>query len=180
MRVATLAKISSRLNEALRLSGKTANDVVATLDVPVTIQTWYRWCNGESQGGCRDVAQAALTLNMTPNQLLLEEVPAYESPSIESNQTFSARDKAGLEQLRVMLAELTQLSDEVKSNDRPVVIVCEHVEKVLRLVRRQAAVKPIGTSIQSPKYKKPDEAAGRSAEDPANYEKKKRRPKPAQ
>ncbi len=175
MRVATLAKISSRLNDALRTSGKNAADVVAKLDEPVTIQTWYRWINGESQGGCRDVAQAALYLNITPNQLLLEELPGEEPPSQEIAEPFDARDQAGLEQLRVSLAELTQLAHEVKSNERPVKIVLEHVRHVLTMVRAQAGAKPIGTVIQVPKKDKGGAAAQVAGEDAAPYGKKKRK-----
>jgi len=115
-----------RLEAALIRKGVHPDDVTKTLGGRA-IQTWYRWIHGEQEGGWKDIAEMALFLDMTPNELMLESEEVLDA-------TFNEDDVVQLESLRAMLREMTRLAGK-KPAERPVSIVHQHVAALLGAVK---------------------------------------------
>lgn len=162
-RITSLTKIGQRLSQGLKRKGATTTEVMKAVGGR-TLPTWYRWINGDQEGGCRDIAMAGLFVGLRPDELLLED---ENDKAAESG--FTEADVVGLEQIRKMLSEMSQLTDSLSSDDRPVSVVVRHVEAVLKVLKAHRKA--------SDKISTLSEGTQMAAESGPEYGKKKKRAK---
>ena len=124
--LASLQEIGKRLHEALMESGRVPREVMAAIDAGA-LTNWYRWISGETEGGCRMIAQAGLYLGLRPDQLLLKE---------SGDDVLTVADEVALHRIRTLIVELTKIFN---GDVRPAKMIAGQLQHLLDMARESAA-----------------------------------------
>jgi len=146
-RIASLKEIGEALEKALSAAGKSPSEAVTAADPGVSVKSWYRYVNGEQEGGVRGVTQIALGLGLDPNTLLLRD-----------QERLSDEDEIELLRVRALLIELRKMYVGPTS---PIRVVAQGLAESIRMSYEKAGVEPpaivhssatlpIGTQIRQP------------------------------
>lgn len=166
--IASLEEIGQRLRAAAEKKGVVPRDVMAGIEGHPSLTNWYRWLNGEQEGGCRTIAQIGLFLGLPPDALLLKNV----------GDELTMEDRVALDQVETLVGELNQI---FTGEHRPADYLVKTLQELLQMARARASKPHLDITVDHPaktvamQIRKAGRKNAGVGEDPADYGKKKKK-----